>query len=97
MNEIRFMWDTSKAAENQRKHGVSFEEAKSVFFDENARFDHDPDHSAGEDRFLLLGLSYALRILLVVHSYREDDQVVRLISARRATKSERLQYDGFQQ
>lgn len=95
MTEIRFIWDSVKAAENQRKHGVSFEEARSVFFDENARFEHDPDHSSEEDRFLLLGVSYAFRVLLVVHSYREENEVVRLISARKATKSERKQYEGF--
>ena len=95
MTDIKFVWDNVKAAENQRKHGVSFEEAKSVFYDENARFQHDPDHSDDEDRFLLVGMSYAFRILLVVHSYREKDEIVRLISARKATKTERQQYEGF--
>lgn len=95
MTEIRFIWDSAKAAENQRKHGVSFEEARSIFFDENARLKHDPDHSSEEDRFLLLGVSYAFRVLLVVHCYREENEVVRLISARKATKSERKQYESF--
>ncbi len=95
MNGIRFVWDSVKAAENKRNHGVSFEEARSVFFDENARFEHDPDHSIDDDRFLLLGMSYTFRVLLVVHCFREEDQVVRLISARKATKTERRQYEGF--
>ena len=95
MNAIRFVWDSAKAAENQRNHGVSFEEARSIFFDENARFEHDPDHSMDEDRFLLLGMSHTFRVLLVVHCFREEDQVVRLISARKATKTERKQYEGF--
>ena len=95
MTDIRFVWDSAKAAENQRKHGVSFEEARSVFYDENARFQHDPDHSDKEDRFLLLGMSYSFRILLVVHCYREENEVIRFISARKATKTERQQYEGF--
>jgi len=95
MSDFRFVWDSAKAAQNQRNHGVSFEEARSVFFDENARFDSDPDHSVDEDRFLLLGMSYAFRILLVVHCYREEDHMIRLISARKATKTERRQYEEF--
>ncbi|HRI56055.1 MAG: BrnT family toxin [Anaerolinea sp.] len=95
MSDFRFVWDSAKAAQNQRNHGVSFEEARSVFFDENARFESDPDHSVDEDRFLLLGMSYAFRILLVVHCYREEDHMIRLISARKATKTERRQYEEF--
>ncbi|MFZ2361752.1 MAG: BrnT family toxin [Anaerolineae bacterium] len=95
MDDIRFVWDSAKDARNQRDHGVSFEEARSVFFDENARFENDPDHSIDEDRFLLLGMSYAFRVLLVVHCFREEDQVIRLISARKATKTERRQYEEF--
>jgi uncharacterized DUF497 family protein len=74
-------------------HGVSFEEAETVFADEHALLIDDPDHSASEDRFVLLGLSARFRVLLVVHSYRERDEVIRIISARRATKPERERYD----
>lgn len=92
MSAPRFDWDPSKARENLRKHGVSFEEAQTVFDDEHALLVDDPDHSVGEQRFVLLGLSAPLRVLLVVHSYREDDAVIRIISARKATRSERAQY-----
>ena len=95
MGEIEFTWDDKKAGENQRKHGVSFEEAKTVFYDENARLQYDPDHSEDEDRFLLLGTSYYLRIIVVCHCYRESDTLIRIISARKATKNERKQYDEF--
>lgn len=92
MSAPRFDWDPGKARENLRKHGVSFEEAQTVFDDEQALLLDDPDHSVGEQRFVLLGLSAPLRVLLVVHSYREDDAVIRIISARKATRSERAQY-----
>jgi uncharacterized DUF497 family protein len=85
---IRFEWDSRKASANLRKHGVSFEEAKSVFFDEQARLIDEPDHSEDEDRFVLLGLSQSLRLLLVCHCYRADGEVIRIISARKATRSE---------
>jgi len=93
MTELRFEWDRKKAAENQRKHGVSFEEAESVFADEFAIFLDDPDHSVDEARFLLLGLSARLRTLVVSHCYRKADDVVRLISARKATRPERDVYN----
>ncbi len=89
---IRFEWDARKNTLNRRKHGVSFEEAKSVFSDENARLIHDPDHSEDEERFVLLGISHRLRVLLVCHCYREDEEVIRIISARKASRKERLQY-----
>jgi uncharacterized protein len=95
MNVIRFAWDKVKAAGNLRKHGVSFEEASTVFADENARLKHDPDHSQEEDRFILLGFSAALRMLVVCHVYREDEQIIRLISARKATRHERKQYGSY--
>jgi uncharacterized DUF497 family protein len=88
MPALRFAWDNRKAAANLRKHGVSFEEARSVFFDEQARLIDDPDHSEEEDRFVLLGLSGALRLLLVCHCYRSEGEVIRIISARRATRTE---------
>ena len=88
MSALRFEWDNRKAAANLRKHGVSFEEARSVFFDEQARLIDDPDHSEEEDRFVLLGLSGALRLLLICHCYRSEGEVIRIISARRATRTE---------
>jgi uncharacterized DUF497 family protein len=92
MTQIKFIWDEEKAKANVRKHGVSFEEASSVFADENARLKHDPEHSDEEDRFIILGFSSTLRILVVCHVYREGDRVIRLISARKATRNERKQY-----
>jgi uncharacterized DUF497 family protein len=95
MSTVRFSWDEEKAAENVRKHGVSFEEAVTVFADENARLKQDTTHSTEEDRFILLGFSANLRLLIVCHAYREDDEVIRIISARKATPNERRQYGGF--
>jgi len=91
MKHISFQWNDSKNISNQKKHGVSFEEEKTVFYDENARLIHDPEHSDSEDRFIILGLSSNLRILIIVHAYREKDEIVRIISARKATKKE-IQY-----
>lgn len=88
ITDLRFDWDARKAATNQKKHGVSFEEAKTVFFDDAAKLIADPDHSDAEARFVLLGLSRALRLLVVCHCYREDDNVIRIISARKATTAE---------
>lgn len=95
MNEIRFSWDDRKARENQRKHGVSFEEAATAFADEKARLTHDTAHSCGEDRFVLLGFSAKLRVLVVVHAYRENEMEIRIISARKASRNERKQYGQF--
>jgi hypothetical protein len=92
MNEVKFTWDEEKAKANVQKHGVSFEEALSVFADENARLKHDPEHSDEEDRFIILGFSSSLRVLVVCHVYRQNDQVIRIISARKATRNERTQY-----
>ena len=86
------MWDERKDRENQRKHGVSFEEAATAFADENARLRHDPDHSQEEDRFLLLGFSAKLRLLVVAHAYRQDGKQIRIVSARKATRNEGKQY-----
>ena len=93
MSDLRFEWDPRKAAANERRHGISFEEAKTVFYDEHAKLIDDPDHSADEDRFILLGMSAKLRVLIVVHAYRARDEVIRLISARKATRSERARYE----
>ena len=92
MAELRFDWDPRKDSANQRKHGVSFEEALTVFSDERALLIDDPDHSDDEDRFALLGLSANLRILVVCHCYRETDDSIRIISARKANRSERVEY-----
>ena len=93
MSDLRFVWDPRKARENARKHGVSFDEAQTVFLDDNALLLGDPDHSEDEDRFVLLGLSARLRILVVCHCYRESDSEIRLINARKADRDERREYD----
>jgi len=93
MNYIRFEWDNKKNLSNEKKHKVSFEEARSVFFDENARLIADPEHSEDEERFILLGLSNKLRLLVVVHTYRKNDEIIRIISARKAAKSESKFYE----
>ena len=90
---LQFEWDDRKDAENRRKHGISFAEAQTVFFDEQALLISDPDHSTEEERFILLGLSSALRTLVVGHCYRRDGEVIRLISARRADRQERGEYE----
>ncbi len=95
MEEIIFAWDDRKDLENQRKHQVSFEEASTAFADENARLMRDPDHSGEEDRFILLGFSAKLRILVVTHAYREEGKQIRIISACKATKNERRHYGKF--
>jgi uncharacterized DUF497 family protein len=92
VDRLHFDWDPRKASANRAKHGVAFEEAVSVFADESAMLLDDPDHSDEEDRFILLGLSVRLRILVVVHAHREPAGVVRIVSARRATRAERGQY-----
>ena len=92
MSTIRFEWDRRKALANAKKHGVNFEDAKSVFADECARLIDDPDHSQVEDRFVILGLSSSLRLLLVCHCYKSDGNVIRIISARRATAVESKSY-----
>ena len=92
MEDLRFEWDPSKDRANQRKHGVSFEEAQSVFHDHQALQFWDEGHAQSEDRFLLLGLSARLRILMVCHCVREAGNVIRIISARKATAKERRHY-----
>ena len=89
---LTFEWDEAKKRLNVRKHGVSFEEAQTVFFDENALEFPDPDHSDEEDRFLLLGRSFRLRVLVVCHCMRQSESVIRIVSARRATAKERQVY-----
>jgi uncharacterized DUF497 family protein len=92
MSSLAFTWDPAKARANEKKHGVSFDEARTVFLDERARLLVDPDHSVDEDRFILLGLSARLRVLVVVHAYWESAGLIRIISARKATPRERVQY-----
>ncbi|OQW90405.1 MAG: hypothetical protein BWK79_20000 [Beggiatoa sp. IS2] len=91
---MNFEWDKNKNIINQKKHGVSFEEAKTVFADELARLIPDPDHSEGEERFILMGMSTQFRILVVCHCERRLD-TIRIISARKADKFEQEQYEGF--
>lgn len=92
MDDFRFEWDATKARQNLRKHGITFEEAQTAFADEDALVVEDPDHSADEERFYLLGLSARLRLLVVVHCNRAEAGTIRLISAWKATPSERAQY-----
>ena len=92
MNKYRFEWDSNKAQINLQKHGVSFEEAMTVFYDESALEFFDSNHSEWEDRFLMLGLSTQFKLLLVCHCHRDEDNIIRIISARRATKNEAKHY-----
>jgi uncharacterized DUF497 family protein len=95
MTELVFEWDEQKENANVNKHGVSFEEARSAFFDGHALVFFDPDHSDDEDRFILLGLSAKLRALVVCHCFREDERVIRIISARKADTEEEREYWGL--
>jgi len=97
MKEISFSWDDQKAKQNLKKHGISFEEASTVFFDENAIEFFDPDHSKDEDRFLMLGLSWRFRLLVVSYCLRKQGSDIRVISARKAMKKEQKVYIGKKQ
>lgn len=92
MDTIKFEWDENKNRTNQQKHGISFDEAKMVFYDENAILFDDPEHSEEEERFLIIGVITNEKICIVSHCYRDKDKKIRLISARKATKSERKIY-----
>lgn len=92
MNELEFQWDKKKESTNRKKHGVSFEEARSVFYDEQAIQFYDPDHSDDEDRFILLGTSFKLNTLVVCHCFREQETIIRIISARKADHEEAQTY-----
>lgn len=94
--DVEFEWDVEKARANYRKHGVTFEEARTAFADPSARVLEDPDHSSDEQRYLLLGLSTDLRLLVVAHSHVGTDDRIRIISARRVTPSEAEQYNRWQ-
>lgn len=93
---LTFEWDENKNAINKVKHRVSFEEAETVFYDENAVMIPDPEHSEYEERFILLGFSAMARLLLVCHCYRSRDNVIRIISARKANAREARQYDELE-
>jgi hypothetical protein len=95
MNTISFVWDRKKAESNLRIHKTSFEEAQTVFSDPNARMIFDPEHSSDEDRFILLGISSGLKLLVVCHSYQENGMVIRIISVRKANKNEQKQYGSL--
>lgn len=92
---IKFEWDTTKATSNQKKHGVSFVEARSVFYDEFAVQFFDEDNSVSENRFLMLGFSDEARLLIVCHCERDEGNIIRIISARKATKNESRYYQGI--
>lgn len=94
MRSLKFQWNQAKNRANKKKHGVSFEEAKTVFADELGRLMPDPDHSAGEERFILMGMSASAKLLIVCHCERGTD-TIRIISARKADKFERKQYEGY--
>ena len=92
MNDIRFEWNRPKSLANKRKHGVSFEEARTVFYDEDAIQFDDPDHSENENRFIMVGMSFKLRVLVVFHCERDGD-IIRIISARKAVRHEMKYYE----
>jgi uncharacterized protein len=95
MSELAFDWDSQKARINEQKHGISFTEAQTVFYDKNARLRYDSDHSLDEERYILLGISSSFRLLVVCHVHRKEQDIIRIISARKATKKEAQQYRGF--
>jgi len=95
MDTLHFEWDEVKAGTNLKKHGVSFDEAKTVFSDERARLIPDPDHSEEEDRFILLGYSAGLKLLVVCHCCRVEGRTIRIISARKATRKEATAYTNY--
>ena len=92
MKELQFEWDKKKEKINIKKHGVSFGEARTVFYDENAIQFFDPDHSDEEDRFILLGMTFRLRVIIVCHCFRESERIIRIFSARKADKDEEHEY-----
>ena len=94
MDCLEFIWDEDKNKKNIKSHNISFQEAKTVFFDPNAKVIYDPDHSEDEERFIILGLSTSLNMLVVCHCYKEDEKTIRIISARKATVKESKQYGG---
>jgi hypothetical protein len=96
MEELRFEWDENKNVINQKKHNISFDEAKTVFYDEDALLIDDPEHSEEEERFIILGTSQKANLLVVCHCYRQSETVIRIISARKATKNESKYYYNYE-
>ena len=96
MEELRFEWDENKNVINQKKHHISFDEAKTVFCDEDALLIDDPEHSEEEERFIILGTSQKANLLVVCHCYRQSETVIRIISARKATKNESKYYYNYE-
>lgn len=96
METIRFEWDENKNTINTRKHKISFEEAQTVFYDAEALVIPDPEHSQDEERFIILGMSRQANLLVVCHCYRESETVIRIISARKATRNESVQYQRWE-
>ena len=92
MENISFNWNVKKENINYKKHGIRFSEAETVFYDENAKEYFDPEHSEEEDRFLMLGMSRNLRVLVVSYCYRDSDKIIRIISSRKADKNETMEY-----
>ena len=93
MERIKFDWDENKNEINRRKHGITFEEACEVFYDDNAVLFDDPELSVGEERFLIIGMTGSSKICIVSHCYRDNDNIIRIISAREAVRSERKIYE----
>ena len=96
MEELRFEWDENKNVINQKKHNISFDEAKTVFYDEDALLIDDPEHSEEEERFIILGTSQKANLLVVCHCYRQSETIIRIISARKATKNESKYYYNYE-
>ena len=96
MEELRFEWDENKNVINQKKHNISFDEAKTVFYDEDALLIDDPGHSEEEERFIILGTSQKANLLVVCHCYRQSETIIRIISARKATKNESKYYYNYE-
>jgi len=92
---MKIIWDEKKNQSNIKNHKVSFEDAETVFYDPSAKVIHDPDHSIDEERFIILGISKLMKLLVVCHCYRENDETIRIISARKATKNEAKHYGGI--
>jgi uncharacterized DUF497 family protein len=92
---MEFIWDNEKAKSNLKKHKISFEEAVTVFYDPLARITDDPDHSIEEERLIIIGYSQKSNLLFVVHVYKESEQIIRVISARKASLQERLDFENI--
>jgi uncharacterized protein len=95
VSELRFEWDEGKARSNEKKHGITFDEAETVFYDDNARLLYDAEHSSEEERYIMLGIGASLSLLVVCHVYKDDEETIRIFSARRANKREQQQYRSF--